>query len=304
MDSWKMALEYVTPVWRDLLSYLPVSDRDRVQEIRMRLFSPLTVSLPDGQWYVNTASRLTRSTGESLVMCDRRGVEDTFLRLCGYAVHAHESELNYGFIRAENGCRCGVAGDIVTHYDGKRTFRRITSLCLRIAREHKGCAGELINRIFGDGNAHSLLLVGEPASGKTSLLRDLAQHLSDPEKGDALRVAVVDERGELGDLDTLHHCDVLTGCTKAVGMLQAIRCLSPDLIILDELGGEDEISAIRQSLQCGVSVVASIHAADIEALKHRPMVKELLQERVFEHIALLSGRAQPCKVKQLYTGGA
>lgn len=304
MDSWKMALEYITPAWKELLEYLPTADRECVQEIRLRLFSPLTVSTPDGQWYINTSSRLTRSTSEPLVMCDRRGVEDTFLRLCGYAVHAHESELNHGFIRAENGCRCGVAGDIITHSDGKRTFRRVTSLCLRIAREHKGCARELADRIFLDGRAHSLLLVGEPASGKTSLLRDLAQFLSDPDKENALRVAVIDERGELGDLDTLHHCDVLTGCTKSVGMLQAIRCLSPDIIFLDELGGEDEIAAIRQSLQCGVAVVASIHAAEIDALKRRPIVKELLQERVFEHVAVLCGRTKPCKVKQLYTGGA
>ncbi len=303
MDSWKMALEYITPTFKEILRYLPADDRDRVQEIRIRLFSPLTVSLPDGQWYVSTDSRLTRSLNAPLVMCDRKGVEDTFLRLCGYAVHAHESELQHGFVRAENGCRCGVAGDMIVHSDGKRTFRRVTSLCLRIAREHKGCADELIERVFADNRPHSLLLVGEPACGKTSLLRDLARQLSDPVRENAFRIAVVDERGELGDLDTLHNCDVLAGCPKPVGILQAVRCLSPDMIILDELGDETEIAAICQGLQCGVAVVASIHASDMAALKCRPIVKELLEARVFDHLAVLCGREQPCKVKQLYTGG-
>ena len=302
MDSWKMALEYITPSWKEILRYLPVSDRDRVQEIRMRLFSPLTVSLPDGQWFVNTESRLTKSVSDALVMCDRKGVEDTFLRLCGYAVHAHESELQHGFVRAENGCRCGVAGDVVIHNDQKRTFRRITSLCLRIAREHKGCCDELMSRVFSDNRPHSLLLVGEPASGKTSLLRDLARQLGAREK--PFRVAVVDERGELGDLSTLHSCDVLAGCPKPIGILQAVRCLSPDIVVLDELGDETEVAAVRQGLQCGVAVIASIHAADVAALKNRPHVKALLEAGAFEYIAVLCGREQPCKVKQLYTGGA
>jgi stage III sporulation protein AA len=157
--------------------------------------------------------------------------------------------------------------------------------------------------VFADGCAHSLLLVGEPASGKTSLLRDLARQLADTVKGKGLRVSVVDERGELGDMDTLHHCDVIAGCPKPTGILQAVRCLSPDVIFLDELGSNDEILAIRQGLQCGVSVVASIHAANMAALKQRPIVRDLLQEKVFDYIAMLLGRQSPCKVKQLYTGG-
>ena len=301
MDSWNKSIEEITPAWRDVLRFLPETERVRVQEIRMRERAPLLLSLPDGLWYLRTDSRLTRDERESLVICDRRGIEDTFLRLCGYAIHAHEEELRQGFVRAGNGCRCGVAGEMATEGGEVRSFRRITGLCLRIAREHPGCATELVEKLYADGRPHGLLLCGEPASGKTSLLRDLARQLSDPVKGKGLRVAVVDERGELAGLDTLRHCDVLTGCPKPAGILQAVRCLSPDVVLFDELGGPEETAAIRQGLRCGVTVIASVHADSKAALLRRKAVRELLEDGAFSHIAVLEGRAHPCKVKELYT---
>lgn len=301
MDNWNRSIEEITPAWRDVLRYLPEEDRVRVQEIRMRALSPLLLSLTDGLWYLRTDSRLTRCEEDPLIMCDRRGVEDTFLRLCGYAIHAHEGELQQGFVRAENGCRCGIAGDMVTQEGQVRSFRKVTGLCLRIAREHPGCANELVRELYVNDCPRSLLICGEPASGKTSLLRDLARQLSDPVKGKGLRVAVVDERGELAGLDTLHNCDVLTGCPKPAGIMQAIRCLSPDVVLFDELGGTKEIEAIRQGLRCGVAVIASIHAPDSEALWRRKAVRELLEDGAFSQIAFLEGRRSPCKVRCIYS---
>ena len=75
-------------------------------------------------------------------------------------------------------------------------------------------------------------LIGNPNCGKTTLLRDLAAQLA----ARRYRVAVVDERGELSWEDTLKGCDVLRGYPKAVGIRQAVRCLAPDYILLDELG--------------------------------------------------------------------
>ena len=301
MDSWNRSIEDITPPWRDILGYLPEEERCRVQEIRMRERAPLQLSLPDGLWYLRTDSRLTKNADDTLVMCDKRGVEDTFLRLCGYAIHAHEEEIRQGYVRAGNGCRCGIAGEMVVQDEQVRSFRRVTSLCLRIAREHTGCAGSLMERIFEDGHLHSLLLCGEPASGKTSLLRDLARQLSDPVKGKGLRVAVVDERGELAGLGTLHNCDILTGCPKPTGILQAVRALSPDVILFDELGSTAETEAIRQSLRCGVAVITSVHADGPGALRQRRAVRELLDDGAFDRIAFLQGRRNPCKVKQLYS---
>lgn len=301
MDAFIQGIEAITPAWKEILQYLPAADRERVQEIRMRIRSPLLLSLPDGVHFLRTDSRLSRNAQDSLVQCDRRGVEDTFLRLCGYAIHAHEEELRQGFIRAENGCRCGVAGDMVTQETHVRSFRKITSLCLRIARPHEGCADTLMQRVFADGRPHSLLIAGEPSCGKTSLLRDLARQLADPVHGLGLRVAVVDERGELSGLDTLCGCDVLVGCAKSDGILQAIRCLAPDVVLLDELGSPEEIGAIRQSMQCGVAVIASVHADGEAELLHRRAVCTLLEDGAFSTIAFLRGRSEPCKVKKLYS---
>ena len=90
---------------------------------------------------------------------------------------------------------------------------------------------------------YSTLICGEPASGKTSLLRDLARGLSSGDYGEIRRVAVVDERGELSGAGELPLCDVLRGCPKAEGIQQAVRCLSPEVVLFDELGSREETQA-------------------------------------------------------------
>ena len=76
--------------------------------------------------------------------------------------------------------------------------RDVSSISLRIARQIRGVSRGLVQSLYGTGETPSVLIVGAPASGKTTVLRDLVRSLANGEAGRYFRVSVIDERGELG----------------------------------------------------------------------------------------------------------
>ena len=97
--------------------------------------------------------------------------------------------------------------------------------------------------------------------------------------------------------------DVLDGYPKAEGIMQAIRSLSPEFIICDELGGNDEVSAVEQGLNAGVSMISSIHAGSIEELLKKKQAVSLLETGAFGSVAMLSGHDTPGKITGIYKAG-
>lgn len=253
------------------LSAAPSEYRHSVQEIRIRVGAPLIVSTPKGN----------ASFGRMLTAED---VRDCFLHLCGYAVHTHQEELRQGFFTTLDGRRVGVAGTAVITDGAVTGYRDISSLCIRVPRAIRGCSSPLLPYIDTEDGVHGLLLCGTPASGKTTVLRDTAQTL-----GDHRRVAVVDERRELA-FGGLPMCDVLSGCPKAIGIVQAVRTLAPDVVIADEIGSEAEWEAVAYAVFCGVPVVASVHAQSSQDLLARDRICTVLQNGGFSYVAFLSSR--------------
>lgn len=90
-----------------------------------------------------------------------------------------------------------------------------------------------------------MLVVGEPDSGKTTLLRQIVFALEQLH----CAAAVVDERGELfpaGHMLRPAAVDVLAGVPKATAVQMALRTLGPQVIVLDELGSLEETQALEQ----------------------------------------------------------
>ena len=160
-----------------------------------------------------------------------------------------------------------------------------------------GCSAKIAEAVFDKGLC-SVIIAGPPCSGKTTILRDLACRFAEEYR---LRVVLVDERGELapgsGRSDRL--CDVLRGYPKAEGILQAVRTMSPDVIIFDELGGTDEVRAVASGVNAGVNVICSAHAGSLKEAADRPQIRELLGTRAFEKIVMLSGRNRPGTVESI-----
>ncbi len=278
MTEWMCLRAYLPAEWVDALERLPPAVGDRVQEMRIRADSPVYLSLPAEN----------RPLGNPPLWCSSAQLEECFLRFCRYAVYAHEWELSQGYLAVPGGIRVGVAGTAIMDGQRVRTVGDVTSLCVRIPRKVAGCSASLQRLIVSSGYPHSTLLVGSPSSGKTTLLRDLAVELAK-----TLRVAVVDERGELSGAGHLFGCDVLVGYPKAVGLHQAVRCLAPDVVLFDELGTPEEVQAVTACAHAGVAVIATLHGYSPADVVHRPLTTLLLRHRVFPRWVFLAGRQAP-----------
>jgi stage III sporulation protein AA len=173
----------------------------------------------------------------------------------------------------------------------------------------RDAAAPIVRRVF-QGGVCSLLIVGAPSSGKTTVLRDLARQLSCGKAGGYLKVAVVDERCELGAVydgvpqnDLGPCCDILSGYPKAEGILTAVRTLSPQVILCDEIGGEPEVSGMLDGVNCGVKMIATAHAATIAELKGRKQIRRLLEYGVFDQIVRLGGADSPGQIVEIVEAG-
>ena len=94
-----------------------------------------------------------------------------------------------------------------------------------------------------------MLICSPPGVGKTTLLRDIAYQLSDKY---GLRTVVCDPKYELLPEKKPLLCDYICGKDKAAAIECATRCLSPQAIICDELGGEAEARAVLTAQSGGV----------------------------------------------------
>lgn len=261
-------------------------------ELRLRLNRPLSVSCADKSCYITESGELTENISRRLLTVEKKDIDHSFGYICEYSVYARQSEIACGFVTLKGGHRVGICGTAVSRDGALVNVRSISSLNIRIAREHKGCSGELLEKTRGISGG--ILICGPPCSGKTTVLRDLARTLSYKN-----RVSLIDGRGELAAAcggvfqNDVGMCDVFDGYPKDVAMEQALRSMSPQIIICDELGSETDVRAAENALNCGVRLIATAHAADFSELKNRAGLKRLAALGGFEAVAALSGGASP-----------
>lgn len=209
-----------------------------------------------------------------------------------HSLYFKEDEINSGYLTLKGGYRMGLCGT-VSYKDGSIIHHgSFTSINIRIPREVRGCAKEISKEISRGYSVYNTVIVSPPKKGKTTILRDLARIISDDLR---LRIGIVDERKELwgnGKFDLGIRSDVLCGCKKTDGIMMLIRTMSPDVIIVDELGNETEFKAVRKAMDCGVNVIASVHGSCIEDI--------LEKSNTFEAIIILGNNYGEYEV---YRGG-
>ncbi|MCH5193490.1 MAG: Flp pilus assembly complex ATPase component TadA [Oscillospiraceae bacterium] len=265
-----------------------------IQEIRLRVNRPAAATMKNTIRYITNGGQLTYDP-DTAVIVSEQDLRRCFESVCQYSVHSFQNEIVGGFITIRGGHRVGICGTSVIRGDTIENVKNISSLNFRIAREVTGCAGDICNRIFSDG-LHNVLIAGAPSSGKTTILRDMARIL-----GKQFRAAVIDERGELAAVlngipqnNIGINTDVFDGYDKPRGIITALRVMSPQIIICDEIGSEEDFSAIRSASNSGVCVAASVHAASVDELKRKGIDTD-----IFDKIVLLSGCGSPGQIVKI-----
>ena len=213
---------------------LPLAPKlaNSVQEIRLRLSRPLALVCPDNTYYLTQNGGLTNTILDgAMLVVSKADIVDTFNNICNYSVYNRQNEIVNGFVTMYGGHRAGICGTAVVNNGKIVNIRDITSINVRIAREHKGCADSLYNKIIAASGG--VLICGAPCSGKTTVLRDLARLLSTKGKKN---VALIDERGELAGTasgkfqNDIGMCDVYDSYNKSEAMLHAIRSMAPEIV--------------------------------------------------------------------------
>lgn len=275
------------------------------QEIRLRVNAPLALFTGTEHLFLSQNGMLFKTPPQNALLVSRTDIFESFRSLCGYSLHTHQYEIAQGFIPLAGGHRAGVCG--VLSSAGERTggLREVSSINLRVARQISGVASELARELFSQGPC-GVLIAGAPSSGKTTLLRDLTRALSSGECGRYYKVSLIDERGELAAMhagvpqnDVGVCTEILSGYPKAQGMDIAIRTLSPQFVVCDEIGREDELSAVKTGLYSAVHVITSVHCANEEDLLRREQARRLLATGAFSRVALLFGSERPSQVKKV-----
>lgn len=291
-NRWEEELLPVFPPGkRALLSNLPAPIKDTLEEIRVRVGKPISLLyrnesgfLEDGEAAINEKVSVVMNYDDCKAL---------FMNVTEHSVYAYENELNSGYITLRGGYRVGMAGKTVFSNGGWRLVN-CTFFNFRISRQIKGAAEHLMKYIL-DSNGIPLhtLIVSPPGLGKTTMLRDIARKI--PEcSSKPVKICIVDERSEIAGCkngepqnDVGAMTDVLDACPKADGIMMVLRAMSPQVIITDELGRNEDVQAIRETINAGVKIIASAHASSMEDLEMRPAMRTIMQERMFERLVVL-----------------
>lgn len=163
----------------------------------------------------------------------------------------------------------------------------IIGLTYRIGRQVNGTT-KLISDILGNvvpenGNSNfcSILLVGSPGKGKTTLLREISYSLSVYQ---SQVVIIVDSSDEIaGAADIPHPCigrsrrmSVFDRTRQHQVLIEAVQNHNPTVIIVDEIGTKKEVAAVRTIAQRGVGIIGTAHGTNLSSLLSNPDLVDLV----------------------------
>ncbi|SDB99892.1 stage III sporulation protein AA [Pelagirhabdus alkalitolerans] len=257
---------------------------NQIEEIRIRLNQPI-------EFVLNNQDYVTHGSSIQPAHC-----QYIFTRISGYSTYRLAEELKQGYITVKGGHRIGIVGQVVINNSQIEHLQNISSFNIRIAKESIGISESIIHHLRDNNRYFNTLLIGPPQSGKTTLLRDIARYIgSGSNKHPAQKVLIIDERSEIaGCVDGApqfnlgRRTDVLDHCPKYEGMMLAIRSMSPDVLIVDEIGSALDLEAIQDCLKAGVTVFCSAHSDDLEQLKKRKNFQSIIDSNLFSRYVVIN----------------
>ncbi|MGD7022181.1 stage III sporulation protein AA [Rossellomorea vietnamensis] len=288
-------LSIVPSIIAEKIISMPSHIQPLIEEIRIRIDRPLEVTARGIPYFLPYV--VTRKDGEQLIN-----------KLANHSFYTLEEELKRGYITIEGGHRVGLAGKVILDGGKVKAIRHLASFNIRIAREAIGIAAPLIPCLYDGGWKHTMI-IGAPQSGKTTMLRDIARIVSTGFSENNIgpcKVGIVDERSEIAgcvhgvpQLQFGPRVDVLDACPKAEGMMMLIRSMSPDVIVVDEIGRQEDGQAILEAVNAGISLIMTTHGHSLEEISKRPNLKKIVEMNVIDRYIELARGDHPGQIKDI-----
>lgn len=287
-------------VYSEILVYFPNEIRKEFEkipketwecskEIRIRAGRKIVINCFDDEYLLDTFA-----STESILRLVENFSENS--------LYSFQKEINEGFITIKGGHRVGISGTSVFENGKIKNIKYISSLNIRIAREKRYCANNLVDKIY-EKEFENTLIISPPGCGKTTLLRDFIRVLSDGFKNKkGKNVGLVDERSEIAAMykgvpqnDVGARTDIINNCRKDIGIRMMIRSMGPEVVATDEIGSIEDVNAILDACRAGIKLLLTAHGNEL-----RDVPKELFENKTFNNIVFLGKEKTPGEVKKIY----
>lgn len=292
-----MQIAFISNISESVRSVISKINLGEIEEIRLRKNMPLTLHSGKKHKFVHQSGILSNTVSGAYVVSDY-DIQRSMELLCEEGIYHFQPQISGGYI-TKSGHRVGIAGRVILQENKITYINDISGLNYRFAKEIIGSADKIIGAVLGE-KVKNTLIVSPPGCGKTTILRDLSRQISNR----GYKTLIVDERSEIAAMESGMSSydigiltDVLDQCPKAEGIMMGIRSLSPEVVICDEIGSEQDVCAIKAAIGCGVSIIASLHS-DM-GINFEKSERTANLSKLFDVIVYLSQRAGSGTVEKL-----
>ena len=176
--------------------------------------------------------------------------------------------------------RAGVTGTLHRISCIRNRSGKIIGLTCRVGRAVTGHV-DMISDVLKRDSGESVLFLGKPGVGKTTVIREIARVLSDDLQK---RVVIIDTSNEIGGDGDIPHPAIGSARRMQVPnpieqhkiMIEAVENHTPEIIIVDEIGTEMEALACRTIAERGVQLIGTAHGRLLENLIKNPTLSDLV----------------------------
>ena len=252
---------------KGLIDFYNKNSSPRINEIRIKKNSYI---------YLISNSKNVKTD----IFANKNDIERIIFSISQGSLYAHINTIKEGYISVGRGIRAGICGTAVLDNGEITSLKDITSINFRIPSRIINASSYLYSLLEKSGFDSSILIYSPPAVGKTTILRDLIEKLSKTD----IRFTVIDTREEIiTPYNENANFDIFVSYPKGQAIEMAVKSMTPQLIICDEISTEIEANAVLKAVHNGVKLIATTHSSSFFELSSKQILRPLIESNVFDY---------------------
>ena len=269
-----------------------------ITEIRMRVNEKLIVAIKNKKYYL-------KDKNNEFVIISKLILDNFIKKISENSLYAFNDNIINGFITLEKGIRVGLCGTVVMKDNKVVTIKDFQSANIRIPHTIRNCSILAYDFLVNNTSINNTLIVSAPGCGKTTFLRDLVFQMH--QHNISKNILIADERNEICSVINGENsqylggfCDIYTNCSKNYAFKNGIRSMCPDVLITDEIDLENDLNDVVEAMNCGVDVIATIHAKDLKQLAQKRGFDIILDKKLFSRFVILTNDEGPGTLTHIF----